>query len=199
MPVGWKRKIWPVFLQSPLLQSYKSKIVFTPSPVLFVLAAEMGTTHFFFNLIQRRLRRFEFLTQLMTHNGSQELIQINSWLEMFFLFCSNRLTTQMLPKSSIQIDSRLKKLSRILFQINSDLKKNPEFSYISTHDSKNFLEYWFESNHDSIILLILVSWIWPWYDLFWACDRYGISTQVSSREIDSNQLITHAVSWIGEL
>ena len=63
-------------------------------------------------------------TQLVTYNGFQELIQINSWFEMvFWNLNQNDSRLKWLSRISIQIASRLGKLSRVLIQINLWHKK----------------------------------------------------------------------------
>ena len=64
----------------------------------------MGTTHFF-NRFNSVSEGFD-LTQLMTYNG-------------FTRIDSNKLMTQKASRVLIQINSRLKKLSRLLIQIGS--------------------------------------------------------------------------------
>ena len=109
---------------------------------------------------------------------------------------SNQLTTQN-GFLKFKIDSRLKKLQESLFK--------------STHDLKNFSESWFESTHDSMMIFI-PSFVWALWAFNSTVDLvrpfldfplkvwlhmilFGLSTQVLSRQIDSNQLMTQAVSW----
>ena len=140
----------------------------------------------------------------MTHNGFQDLIQINSRLEMVFwnlIRIDSRL--KWLSRIWIQVDSRLKKLSRVVIQISSQLKKLSRSFIQIDLQLKSLSGILFRSTHESIIPLLLG--LWPiGFDLvwrFWACpipfhlawSFLGLSTQMSSREIDSNQLMTQAV------
>ena len=130
-------KFWDRFYPNSHQQTYKKQRFFVVIFVVLIVVysrtltilltldtiADMGMTQFF-RFESTQSRKVLILTQLMTHNGFQELIQINSRLEMVFwnlIQIDSRL--KWLSRIWIQVDSRLKKLSRVLIQISSQLKR----------------------------------------------------------------------------
>ena len=89
----------------------------------------------FFRFDSTQSQKVLIPTQLMTHNGFQELIQINSRLEMVFW-------------KSIQMTHDSNGFPEFRFQSTHDSKTFPGFWFKSTHKSKGFPEFWFKSTHD---------------------------------------------------
>ena len=106
---------------------------------------DMGTTQFFI--------RFDSVSEVLIRLNSwlimalQELIQISSWLKIWF---KSTRDSKRFQDILIQINLQLKKLSRILIQFDTD--------------SENYLEHWFKSCHDSMIRINC--WFrWPFLGL----------------------------------
>ena len=94
--------------------------------------------------------------------------------------------TQKVSMVLIQINSRLKRLPRILIHIGLRLKR------IWNIDSNELMTQLYHYDWASVPLGL------TWYDLFWRFHLvrsfFGLPTQMSSQEINSNQLMAQAVS-----
>ena len=122
------------------------------------------------------------------------LSQIKSWPKWpsrILIQIASRL--KKLSRFFIQINLRLKRFSRILIHIHSRL---PKLSGILIWNQLMIQLYHYDTAYVPLDM--------TWHDLFWACPiwfsfvwpfgGFRVSTQMYSREINSNQLMTQAVS-----
>ena len=143
----------------------------------------MGTTHFSFDLTQSQ--KTSIWLNSWRIMALQELIQTNSRLKINIW-------------NLIQVDSLLKKLSKVLFKSTLDTKNLQNLIWINS-----WLNY---AIHFQFRITFLGIWFYCWLGkIFLGCPLkcwrrmtfFGLSTQLLPLKIDLNQLMTEAVSrWI---
>ena len=167
MSITWRRSVLPCcYYHLSLAITSKCHLCWR------VVRLDMSTAQIF-RFDSAQLQKVLISTRLMTHNGFQELIRINSRLELVFwnlIPTDSRL--KRFSRILIEIDSWLKKLSRVWVQINSWLKMLSRVLIQIDSRLKSFSGILIRINswvNYTIVIGSVSHWSWFGLTLFWAC------------------------------